>query len=78
MTLTETQIAISLLNGIGLKKATQMIAGLGEIEAIFEENEKTIHEKTNIGLSVIKSMQRKEAIEKAKEINQIVAQKRVR
>jgi DNA processing protein len=69
MTEKETQIALSLLVGIGLKKATAMIAALGSIDAIFEMSLKEIHQKTNISTNLLKGMNRKNAMEEAKRIS---------
>jgi DNA processing protein len=68
MTEKETQIALSLLTGIGLKKATALIATLGSIDAIFEMSLKEIHQKTNISMNLLKGMNRKYAVEEAKKV----------
>ncbi|MBI1838419.1 MAG: DNA-protecting protein DprA [Flavobacteriia bacterium] len=60
------QIALTLLKGIGPKKAKLLLAKLDSIESIFSESLNYIAKQTGIGIQVLKQMDRASAIEKAK------------
>jgi DNA processing protein len=59
------QIALTLLKGIGPKKAKILLSKLDSIESIFKDSFTTIASKTGINVSILKQMNRVEAIEKA-------------
>lgn len=58
------QIGLTFLHGIGPKKASLLVSKLGSIEAVFHEKLSTIHSKTGIGKTVLKQMDRKNALHK--------------
>lgn len=74
-TLTQ-QIAMTLLMGIGPVKARLLISKMGSLEAVFKASLITLHHETGINKMILKNMNRKAAIERAKgEIDFISAKK---
>lgn len=61
------QIGITLLQGIGPRKASHLVSKLGTVEAIFHEKLQTIHHLTGFGKNVLTNMQREKALELAEE-----------
>jgi DNA processing protein len=60
------QIALTLLKGIGPKKAKILLSKLENFEQIFTDSIVSIAAKTGISISVLKQMERKKALESAK------------
>jgi DNA processing protein len=56
------QIALTLLHGIGAKKARILVDKLGSAEAVFHEKLTVLHGETGIGKTVLKAMKRDEAL----------------
>lgn len=56
------QIALTLLHGIGVKKARFLVSKLGSVDAVFNENLNVLHSETGISKSVLKAMKRDEAL----------------
>ena len=62
----EQKIALTLLNGIGPKKAAILVSKMGGIDAVFETSLKSIQNETGFRMDLLKSMNRKSALEEAK------------
>jgi DNA processing protein len=63
----EFQIGLTLLHGIGPKKASLIVSKLGSPEAVFKETLRSIHQQTGINAKVLRQMNREKALEKAHE-----------
>jgi DNA processing protein len=61
------QIALSLLSGVGPVKAKALVAHTGSAEAVFSETEKALGLIPGIGSSIVKSLNRKECLERAEQ-----------
>ncbi len=59
------QIALTLLKGIGPKKAKLLLSKLDSIESIFNDSYSKISGLTGIGINVLKQMDRKDALAKS-------------
>ena len=59
------QIALTLLKGIGPKKAKLLLSKLDSIESIFNDSYSKISSLTGIGINLLKQMDRKEALAKS-------------
>lgn len=59
------EIALSLLSGIGPVKAKTLVSHVGSVEGIFKEKEKSLGLIQGIGTSIVKSLNRKECLERA-------------
>ena len=59
----EKKIALTLLNGIGPKKAAILVSKMGGVDAVFDTSLKTIHHESGIRMDLLKSMNRKKALE---------------
>lgn len=59
------EIALSLLSGIGPVKAKTLVSHVGSVEGIFKEKEKSLGLIPGIGTSIVKSLNRKECLERA-------------
>jgi DNA processing protein len=62
----EQKIALTMLNGIGRKKAAVLVSKMGGIEAVFGTSLKTIQHETGFRMDLLKTMNRKLALEEAK------------
>lgn len=60
------QIALGLLNGIGPKKAKLLVAYLGSAKGVFEEKSTALAKIPGIGTQVLKSINAKACLERAK------------
>lgn len=60
------QIALTLLKGIGPKKARHLISKLGGIEPLFKESINAISKKAEMNPILLKQMNREKALEEAK------------
>lgn len=56
------QIALTMLNGIGPRKAAHLVSKLGHPSLIFTEKLSSLHLKTGIGKHVLQSMKREDAL----------------
>ncbi|MBK6951554.1 MAG: DNA-protecting protein DprA [Crocinitomicaceae bacterium] len=61
------QIALSLLSGVGPVKAKALVAHVGSVEGVFKEREKALGLIPGIGSSIVKSLNRKECLERAEQ-----------
>jgi DNA processing protein len=59
------QIALTLLKGIGPKKAKLLLSKLDSIESVFNDSYSKISSLTGIGINLLKQMDRKEALAKS-------------
>ncbi len=59
------QIALSLLNGIGPKKAKLLAAYVGSVRGVFEEKTSVLAKVPGIGSQILKSINKKECLERA-------------
>ncbi|MFN5910467.1 MAG: DNA-processing protein DprA [Bacteroidota bacterium] len=57
------KIALTLLQGIGPRKASLLLAKMGSSEAVFLENLSVIHRETGISRELLRSLKREEALE---------------
>jgi DNA processing protein len=70
------QIALTLLYGIGPRKAGHLISKLGGIEPIFKEKLTTLHKESGFNKEILKKMNRTEALlEAEKQVAYIVKHK---
>lgn len=69
------QIALTLLEGIGPKRAKDLIAYTGSVEGIFEEKKSILSKVPGIGFNIIKNMNAKDALKRA-ELELIEIEKR--
>jgi DNA processing protein len=69
----EQKIALTLLNGIGPKKAAMLVSRMGGIEAVFEASLKMLHHETGFRMDILKGMNRKSALEEAKKQADFIA-----
>lgn len=74
----EHKIALTLLSGIGPKKATQLIAAMGGIEPIFNVTLKTLHRESGIKMDLLRSMKRDKALEEALRQCEFIAKHNIR
>jgi len=59
------QIALTLLKGIGPKKAKLLLSKLDSIESIFNDSYSKISGLTGMGINLLKQMDRKDALAKS-------------
>lgn len=59
------KIALTLLHGIGPRKAGLILSKLGGVDALFTEKLTTIHQETGIGKQLLQNMQREHALREA-------------
>ncbi len=59
------QIALTLLKGIGPKRAKSLIASCDSLEEIFVENIEILHQKTGLSKNILRQINRKLALEEA-------------
>ncbi len=65
--LLQYKIALSFLNGFGIKKISKLLNHFEEPEAVFKESLNSIYQKTGIHKHFLQGMQREKALEKAQE-----------
>ena len=59
------QIALTLLNGIGPKRARHLIASCGGLNNVMENSFKELHLQSGLSISLLRATKRKEALEQA-------------
>lgn len=61
------QIALSLLNGVGLKTAKQLVEAVGSVEGVFKEKESNFRHFNNVRFDATKGLMREESLIRAEE-----------
>ncbi len=72
------RIALTLLRGIGPKKARHLLASCPDISSIFQEDYTRLHASSGISLRILKDMNRKEALAEAVKQAQVHEKKGVK
>jgi DNA processing protein len=72
------QLGLSFLQGIGPKKAAQLVSKTGSPEAVFQESIMCLHQQTTISKSVLKQMNRTAALEKADKELEFISRNQIR